>query len=119
MTGRRSFFKKLGLAATAVAVSAKAETVEQPVPPTPQVKTRQAYVTRIAGHDPVVINHQLNSLLICAVVGDKDGKSRPAVVEALSMVSCKVTVPKPSQSFFSWRKKEQKPVYSLVVYVPA
>lgn len=116
MTNRRSFFKRLGLAASIV-ITSNAETPAPP-PPIPKVKTKAAYVSTIAGHEPRVINHSLNSLLVCAMAGDRSGKARPAEVEALGLNSCKVTVPKPQRGFFSWRKKED-PLYSLIVYVPA
>ncbi len=122
MTNRRSFFKRLALAATAVTVSAKADAPIAPPPPAPSVRSRKAYTTLIVGHEPKIVNHMLNSPLVCAMAGDSQGKARPAVVDPFGPNSCKVTVPKPPSrgfSFFSWRsKKTPEPIYSLVVYVP-
>lgn len=118
MNTRRSFLQKLGLAATAVAASAKAEAPELP-PPAPQVKSRKAFVTTVSGNAPVTVRHGLGSFLICAMAGSKDGKAIPAQVESISSDSCKVTVPKTERSLFSWRRKKSPQLYSLVIYVPA
>ena len=124
MTDRRSFFKKLGLAATAIAATGRVEATPSPPPPVPKVKSSRAHVALVVGYEPKVIKHYLGSGLVCAMAGGTDGVARLAVVEPIDRNSCTVTVPKPQSkhspfSFFGWRKKQRpSPVYSLIVYVP-
>jgi hypothetical protein len=121
MTSRRSFFKLLGLSAGAVAVTGKVQAeAPVPLPPIPNVRSKRALVTTIAGHEWVTVAHGLHSPFVCAMAGDMKGKSVVATVEAIDLDQCRIQVPDPATNRFSWFKRKQPyQVFRVVVYVPA
>ncbi len=73
----------------------------------------------IAGYDWQMVNHGLDSLLVCADAGDMKQKRIRCEIEPSGLNQCRIRVPRPRRSFMSWlTSKPSSQLYRLIVYVP-